>query len=161
MDVEHACKLLNDELIYPHGWQVVAKSATHLHGGTVHVSVRYPGVKTGPDEAPQGYPTPNINFAGFFLVVGDLVNDDDLARLFLVDVLRKVREHEDREQLRWRATLRSPFHPHTVDGRAAWGTGETDNTFGYPVFLPQTVTRVDTFPQGYELFAEEGFNPNI
>lgn len=151
MDSNTACELLNEQLILPPDWTLEAHPADHIHGGEIHVAVRYAGHDTSPAMAAKGYPEPNENFAGFFLTVGDLDTPDALVRRFLVYVVARIRQHEDRELFRWRSDLRAPFNPHTVDGRAAWGDIVGDATFGYPVFVPVDRINRDTVPAGSRL----------
>lgn len=143
MDPKTACDIINDDLVFAPGWVFLAKDATHLHGGEIHVTVRYPGVKTNLEEARQGYPEGNVNFAGFFLTVGHLDGRDALARALLEEIISEIRHHEDRELLRFLPDYVAPLHPHTVDGRALFGDRHRDATFGYPVFVPESATRVD------------------
>jgi len=151
MDPETACRLLNDELILPPGWAIEAHPATHVHGGEIHVTVRTAGVDTAPEMAIRGYPVANENFAGFFVTVGDVDTPDDLVKRFYHVVVGRVREHEDREMLRWRSGLRAPLNPHTVDGRRLWGDLVADATYGYPVFVPTERVSRETAPAGSRL----------
>lgn len=147
MEPSEAVTIINDKLVYLPGWIFTASDATHLHGGEIHVNVQYPGVKTDLAYAREGYPETNVNFAGFFLTVEPLVDADALVRAVHDEIVDPINEHEARELLRLKPDYVAPLHPHTVAGREYYGDRHRDATFGYPVFVPKSATRLDDIPE--------------
>lgn len=116
MRIDTAIELVNDICFWP-GWKFTATDHSNRFEGSICVRVDYKARNTNRENAPD-YDQVIDTYASFPIVVRDL----DQVGLYhaVFDKIQVIREHEDREAFRSKATLWAPFHPHNVDGMKRW-----------------------------------------
>lgn len=125
MNVTTAIEFIH-ALCYKPGWKFEASDHTKRFEGSVKVRITYPAQNSDREQAREGYPTNITTYAEFALIVGDLLEINQLLRRF-IEALMKIELHETREFLRIQGTFSAPFHPHTIDGMRNWHKSCTDN----------------------------------
>lgn len=133
MDTATAVTLINEQLVFPIGWEVVAKDHSSRFGETIVVDFKLTDARQSERaEAPEGYPNVIKGGArsGWPIYVGDVENIEDLTYKVIGAMLRNA-SHEIREFVRVKPTYWAPFHPHRGDGIKRWsqhnGTPESDD----------------------------------
>lgn len=126
MDVNTACTLLG-RMRYKPGWTVTAVPYTNIQGALC-VTIHHPAVDSSKACMIEDYPSTFEADRPFILQVADC--DPVGLQRKIMDKIIAVEMHEAREFFRDAATGEAPFHPHTVEGMAAWGDPEGDMRYG-------------------------------
>lgn len=119
MQATTAVELLNTGMIYPPDVQITAEDWTHRFEDSVRITVNLPGAKYSDRQYAPDYSVDNTTGTQAFVVPVGTCDIFSLAGCVL-DLIGRVREHEDREFLRLRSTGWAPFHPHKTDGINRW-----------------------------------------
>lgn len=114
-----------EALCYKPGWSFVASDHSKRFEGSIKVRITYPARNSDRSQAREGYPTEITTYAEFAMMVGDIMEINQLLRR-LINAILKIEEHESREFLRVRGTYSAPFHPHTIEGMTNWNRSNCD-----------------------------------
>jgi hypothetical protein len=121
MNAEEAIRHVRDLVFWPE-WTIEASPVSEPWGRSedeIEITLGTRTVDTDREYAREGYWKPRYVETPVTVRVGDL--DADGLDRFILGMVAKLHEHEDREALRRRSEdFDAPFHPHRMDGIMRW-----------------------------------------